>query len=196
MLQDYFVEFMLDATLDRARARPLPELSRLRQLAALEKSPELEAWLGPLRQRALARFPQADWLVFDALRQPEHLLYQLSHPQAPFAPARQKSRQFCLWTAWAGRYPPQPAVFEMAQILGAFLASGPALESAYQGSGGLLLLVDQLARQSSADDRGKILTGFQGLLEHPATSLKGRVARKLKALDTGLLDDLLVQLCG
>ncbi len=198
MLHDLFVEWMLDATLDRSHARPIAGLTRLRQLAALEHSTELDAWLGPLRQQCLARFPQADWLIFDGLREPVRLLEQLSRPAAPFGPARQKTRQFCLWTAWAGRFPPVPSVFEIGQVLGAFLASGPVLEKAYEGSGGLLRLVDHLQAQSSPEDRRKILGGLSGLLDWPATSWKGRVARKLRSLEvhqSALLDDLLAQLC-
>lgn len=198
MLLDYFVEWMLDSTLDRALARPIPELARLRRLAALESSPELDAWLGPLRQRGLARFPQADWLIVDGLRRPEWLAERLSRPAAPFAAARQKTRQFCFWAAWAGRFPPSPSVFEMGQVLGAFLASGPSLEPAYEGSGGLLRLVDQLRSQSSSEDRRKLLDGLGTLLDQPGSGLKGKVARKLRGLaaDSRLLEDLLGQLAG
>lgn len=192
MLQDLFVEWMLDATLDRPNARPIAEWARLRR-----GGPELESWLGRQRDRCLLRFPQADWLIFDGLRDPVGLLHRLTRAQAPFVPGRPKSRHFLLWTTWAGRWAPQPSVFEIGQVLGAFLACGPELEKAYEGSEGLLQLLDRLQEQSTPEDLRKVQQGLTGLLDWPTRSLKGRVARKLSGLrvpDRGLLDDLLAQL--
>lgn len=180
MLQDLFVEWMLDATLDRPTARPVPHAIRN------------QSWLEAQRDRALKRFPQADWLIFDGLRDPVGLYHRLVRARPPFVPARPKKEHFKLWTDWAGRWPPHPSVFEMGQVLGAFLACGPELEKAYQGSQGLLSLVDRLAEQSSAEDRRKVVGGLRGLLDWPAGTLKGKVARKLAKLEP--LDDLFGQL--
>ncbi len=187
-VQDYFLGFLLDATLDRPRGRRCPRVDALRQ-------GEPQPWVADLRQRALKRFSQADWLVFDWLRQPEQLYRLTTRPEPPFQAARLSQHSFWVFCAWAGRYPPRPAVFEMGQVLGAFLAGNH--EKAYTQD--LLALVDRLQEQSSPEDRAKLLAGMGRLLEgHSPRSLKGQVARRLRSAltpqDGPLLDDLIAQL--
>ncbi len=187
-VQDYFLGFVLDATLDRAQGRQRSEVVALRQ-----GNPH--PWVAELRQRALKRFSQADWLVFDWLRQPEQLYRLTTKPEPPFQAARQSQRSFWIFCAWAGRFPPQPAVFEMGQVLGAFLAGNH--EKAYTED--LLALVDRLQEQSSPEDRAKLLAGMARLLEgHSPRSLKGQLSRRLRSAltpqDGPLLEDLIMQL--